>query len=114
MSSPEAMTSGINGSLHSVVVRFDSNTVGMGRVIGDGGRFFIMVDILVLPKFQGIGIGSAIVTRLIKWVKDNAPWNSRLWLLAADGREGFYERFGFVRRPAPGLGAGMQLFFDSE
>lgn len=113
LSSPEAMVSGVNGSLYSILARSGPNTVGMGRIIGDGGRFFIMVDILVLPEYQNIGIGSAIVAQLIDWVKNNAPVNSRLWLLAAEGREGFYERFGFVRRPAPGLGAGMQLLPDS-
>lgn len=113
-SSPDAMMKGINGSLYSILVRSGSNTVGMGRIIGDGGRFFIMVDILVLPEYQNKGIGSAIVSKLVDWVKDNAPGNSRLWLLAAEGRESFYERFGFVRRPAPGMGAGMQLLLDSR
>ena len=33
----------------------------MGRVIGDGGLFFQVVDIAVEPAHQGRGLGKAIV-----------------------------------------------------
>lgn len=108
LSCPKVMLKGLNGSLYSILARSDQLTVGMGRIIGDGGMFFLVVDILVLPEYQGRGIGSAIVGRLIEWVKVNAPCNSLVWLFAAEGREGFYERFGFEKRPASGKGAGMQ------
>ena len=34
--------------------------------------------------------------------------------MAAAGKEGFYERYGFIRRPTERLGAGMALFWRAE
>jgi hypothetical protein len=50
--SVEAATVGLRNSLYSVVVYFGSTPVGIGRVIGDGGCFFEIVDIAVLPEHQ--------------------------------------------------------------
>ncbi|MEN6348423.1 MAG: GNAT family N-acetyltransferase [Syntrophomonas sp.] len=113
LSNPTAMVNGVNNSLYSILARSGQLTVGMGRIIGDGGMFYLIVDILVLPEYQSKGIGSAIIRQLIDWAGANAPCNSRLWLFAAEGREGFYERLGFERLPASGKGAGMHWIWES-
>lgn len=76
--------------------------------MGDGGIFFLIVDIIVIPEYQGLGIGSEIVRQLLEWIHATASTDSMIWLFAAEGKEGFYEKLGFMRRPAPGKGAGMQ------
>jgi ribosomal protein S18 acetylase RimI-like enzyme len=48
-----------------VTHRPDGITVGMGRVIGDGGWYFHVVDMAVLPAHQRQGIGDAILTHLL-------------------------------------------------
>jgi GNAT superfamily N-acetyltransferase len=45
-------------------------TVGMGRVIGDGGWYFHIVDMAVLPEHQRRGIGDSILTTLIVRIGD--------------------------------------------
>ena len=49
------------------MVRDRSGTaVGMGRVIGDGGGLFQVVDMAVMPEHQRRGLGDAILARLLE------------------------------------------------
>jgi hypothetical protein len=52
---PEAAERGLRNSLFGVQVMFDGQPIGMGRVIGDGGCFFQVVDIAVLPAHRSKG-----------------------------------------------------------
>lgn len=58
-------TAGLPNTWFAVVVRKDDQAVGMGRIIGDGGLFFQIVDIAVEPAHQGRGLGKAIMTALM-------------------------------------------------
>ena len=42
-----AAEAGLPNSIVSVIVEFEGQTVAMGRVVGDGGLFFQVVDIAV-------------------------------------------------------------------
>lgn len=80
--------------------------VGFGRVISDGIYQTFLGDLIVLPEFQGRGIGSEIMKMLISKCKESGiRW---IQLTSAQGKHSFYERFGFQSRPldAPG----MQLY----
>jgi len=47
--STEASTRGLVGGWYSVTIRQDEPVIRMSRIIGDGGCFFQIVDIAVLP-----------------------------------------------------------------
>ena len=67
---------------------------------------------MVIPEYQGENIGTGIMKELLKQIdkyKKVNP-NIRTYLGAAKGKEGFYEKFGFIRRPNEDLGAGMILY----
>ncbi|MCB9735320.1 MAG: GNAT family N-acetyltransferase [Deltaproteobacteria bacterium] len=82
-------------------------TVGMGRVIGDGGWYFHIADMAVLPSHQRRGLGDAILTALIAAITEAAPASPYITLLAdAPGRR-LYERHGFV--PTAPRSIGMML-----
>jgi GNAT superfamily N-acetyltransferase len=83
-------------SLHAVVVEADGETIGMGRVVGDGAIFFYIQDVAVLPAWQGQGIGDEILTALVEWVDGHAPDKAFLGLFAIKETVPFYERFGFA------------------
>lgn len=70
-----------------------SDVVGMGRLVGDDGCFYQVVDVAVVPEYQGRGIGTRIMERLMDWLEDNAPPSAYVSLVA--DVQGFYERFGF-------------------
>ncbi|WP_228027586.1 GNAT family N-acetyltransferase [Bacillus fonticola] len=52
---------------------WDENTlVAMGRIIGDDGLFYQVVDIAVSPSFQGKGIGKTILSYIMEYLNKNA------------------------------------------
>src|SRR5262245_19835340 len=57
---------------HVVHVGSDA-TVGMGRVIGDGGWYFHVIDLAVLPKHQRRGLGDLILTAILARIARDAP-----------------------------------------
>lgn len=73
-----------------------SAIVGMGRVIGDGGWYFHIIDMAVLPSFQRRGIGSAILTALVEAIAERAPAGAYVTLLADEPGRPLYLRHGFV------------------
>ena len=48
------LTWSLPNTVFAVVIRKDGEAVGMGRVVGDGGLFFQVVDIAVLPEHHGV------------------------------------------------------------
>jgi GNAT superfamily N-acetyltransferase len=72
----------------------------MGRIVGDGAIYFYVQDVIVRPAHQGRGIGRCIVNCLMDWIHDNAPPRAFVGLFAAEGRDGFYAHYGFMRHPA--------------
>ena len=83
-----------------VVEERSGETVGMGRVIGDGGWYFHIADMAVLPAHQRKGIGDAILGALIERVREAAPPDAYVNLLADPPGRRLYENHGF-RESAP-------------
>ena len=84
---------GLHNSLFSVYVIFENEVVGCGRVIGDGGIYFYIQDVIVLPEFQGKGIGKRIMNAIMDYLKTYAPSGAFVYLMAAKGVSRFYERY---------------------
>ncbi len=89
----QAAKKGLKNSLFAVHVKFGDEIIGIGRVIGDGGCFFEIVDVAVLPEHQKKGVGKMIMNSLMGWLKKNAPKSSYVSLIA--DQPAFYPQFGF-------------------
>ena len=89
--------------------------VGVARVISDRGYIYLIVDVIVTPAYQGQGIGTRMIRIIEDWLvkeKEGKP-TMMVYLMAAEGKESFYERFGFRRRPCEDhMGAGMTKWMD--
>jgi len=71
-------------------------TVGMGRVIGDGGLHLYLTDIVVHPDHQRQGIGGRIVTALNEWI-DALPYaNTVVGIIPTKGSASLYMRHGYT------------------
>ena len=103
----EATEVGLSNSLFSVCVisKSKKNVIGCGRLVGDGGIYFYIQDVIVLPEFQGIGIGKLIMKSIMDYLNKYAPPNAFVGLMAAKGVSEFYLRYDFMERPAdaPGM-----------
>jgi GNAT superfamily N-acetyltransferase len=79
----------------AVCIRSDAALVGMGRIVGDGGCFFLMVDIAVLPQWQARGIGKRIVSALVEYLHAYAPAGAMVGLFADGEAYHLHQQFGF-------------------
>ncbi|WP_088042406.1 GNAT family N-acetyltransferase [Bacillus sp. EAC] len=91
----EASSIGLSNSVHVVTFRDQSKLIGMGRIIGDGGCFFQIVDIAVDPEYQGKGIGNHIMSELTNFIENKLPKGAYISLIADLPADGLYEKFGF-------------------
>ena len=65
----EAAARGLPGTLFAVCLRRDRELIAMGRVIGDGGLNYEVVDIVVHPDYQRQGLGFRVMTALMDWLQ---------------------------------------------
>lgn len=101
----------LDNTYYSVSVYDNDKIVGYGRLIGDTICFMYIHDVMVLPEYQGKNIGTIIMQKLLYKIDEIKKVNPdlRVYLGASKNKEGFYERFGFVKRIDANLGAGMIL-----
>jgi ribosomal protein S18 acetylase RimI-like enzyme len=86
------------------VVAPGGETVGMGRVIGDGAWYFHVADMAVLPDHQRRGIGDAVLAHLLARIDEAAEPDPFISLLADPPGRRLYERHGFVETAPHNLG----------
>jgi GNAT superfamily N-acetyltransferase len=96
LKSAEAAARGLPNTLFAVQILCDGEPVGMGRVIGDGGTAFQVVDIAVLPTHQGRGLGKRIMGEIAAWLQAHVPETGYVSLLADVPADALYGQFGFV------------------
>ena len=104
----EQSTGALEHSIYGLVAKDGDDTVAMGRVVGDG-MYYTIVDVIVKPAYQGQQIGSTIVNRLVDRVVAGIPEGGRacIQLIAAPGKEAFYEKLGFSSLPNDNAGPGF-------
>ena len=102
----EASKMGLANSIYSVIIRnkTDEKLIGMGRIIGDGGTAYEIVDIAVHPKEQGKGLAKAIMELLMKYIHDEINPQAYVNLIADRPADKLYEQFGFVETTPESLG----------
>lgn len=104
-----AATAGLKGTRFGVSLVNEGQVIGMGRVIGDGGCFFQIVDIVVVPAHQGRGLGKRIMASLIDYLQTNVPKSAYVSLIADVPANKLYERFGFKETAPRSLGMALSI-----
>ena len=92
----EAATRGLANTLYGVSLLRDGAVVGMGRIIGDNGTVFTVVDIAIVPALQGRGLGRRVLVALDAWLQANVPESAYVTLVADGDAKYLYAKFGFA------------------
>jgi GNAT superfamily N-acetyltransferase len=70
----------------------DRELIGAGRAISDGIAYAAIFDVVLLPAYQGQGVGRQIMTFLAERTKA-----ANVILHAVPGKEEFYRKLGYRR-----------------
>ena len=95
-----------------VIETATGETVGMGRLIGDGGWCFHVVDMAVLPLHQRRGIGNSVLTWLLDQIRSSAPPDAFVSLMADPPGRRLYAKHGFTERRDLSIGMALWLGRD--
>ncbi|MCM1497636.1 MAG: GNAT family N-acetyltransferase [Clostridium sp.] len=106
----------LQNSLYIIGAYDGKRLVGIGRLVGDGAVICYVQDLIVIPEYQHLGVGSMVLESLIKYAEHLRLGNSEmmLCLMCAKGREEFYEKHKFIARPTEGLGPGMIQYLQEQ
>lgn len=110
----EQAEQGLKNSFILVCLRKDGKPIGIGRAVSDQGYVIYIADVIVSPEYQGQGLGRKIMEELMTRIKATLKpgYKVMVTLMAAKGKEEFYNKFGFVNRPSERFGCGMHQWLD--
>lgn len=111
---PEQAEQGLKNSFILICLRKDGKPIGIGRAVSDQGYVVYIADVIVSPEYQGQGLGRTIMEELMARIKATLKpgYKVMVTLMAAKGKEEFYNKFGFVNRPSERFGCGMHQWLD--
>ena len=106
----------INNSFYLCVAICGGKPAGMARIVSDGGYTYFITDVIVHPDYQGYHIGTELISRVLDYIRKDVLDGETVMisLMAAYGRESFYERFGFHTRPYGNHGPGMSMWVSRD
>ena len=86
----------LNNSLMGAIAVKEGQTIGMGRVVGDGVLWNYIQDLIVLPAYQRQGIGRLLLNAMMARLAQEAAPGSDVALISAPQAIRFYETHGFA------------------
>lgn len=89
---PDQLARAFRKSSAYVFAYDDASLIGLCRALCDGEYQAVIYDVVLLPEYQGRGIGREMFSRLRSQL--NVP---NILLYAVHGKEEFYQQFGFKR-----------------
>ena len=112
----EQAEQGLKHSAHLCVFRKKGNVIALARVLTDHGYVIYIADVIVHPDFQGQGLGRALMNNVMDFIKSQLKpgYKKMVSLMAAQGKEEFYKKFGFFTRPDETHGCGMSQWLQAE
>ena len=109
----EQAEAGLQNS-HVICFRNKEKAVALGRVIWDHGYSVLISDVIVAPEYQGQGLGRKLMEAIMAYLRSLLKPGYRIMisLMAAENKQGFYKKFGFIERPSELFGPGMHQWIE--
>lgn len=101
-------------TLFSVVAYKEDRPVGIARLVGDDRVTFFIKDVVIIPEYQSNGVGHQLMLALFEYIEEHACEGAYVGLMSTPGKEAFYEKYGFIKRPTENLGSGMVLYYEKK
>lgn len=113
---PEQVKASLDGSVVIVAVNDQDKTVGMARLIWDGGTVALIQDILVVPEYQMRGIETEMINRILDFLhaKLKPGFGIQVDVKAWNNQEQFYESFGFQVSTPQRRGVPMHICLTNQ
>jgi len=109
---PQQAQRGLEHS-YCIVAEAEHKTAGMLRILSDNGYMAFIADVMVFPEYQGKGIGTALMEKAMDHIRtESRGLTVIINLMAVQGKESFYTKFGFIERPNSSDGAGMHQWIN--
>ena len=105
----EAASRGLPNSLFAATIRHGEKLIAMGRIVGDGGCNYAIVDVAVHPDYQQQGFGSQIMTVIMAFIREDAPSSAYVSLIADDFSPALYKKFGFLPTTPKSIGMAQRI-----
>ena len=95
----------MDNTLFRVSVFDGDKIIAMARVIGDISLCYYIKDVIVLPEYQGKGIGRMLIEELLNFINTQGVPDTHISveLCAMPDKIPFYEKFGFSANEAKRL-----------
>lgn len=99
--SEEQFVRSLKNTMCSVSIKNNDDVIAIGRVVGDYYTKGLLSDILVNPKYQGMGYGKIIINNLLEQIKDNLNTGDLFMLEASPtcSNRDFYVKCGLKYKP---------------
>ena len=92
----DALKNGLMHSLCTVTARGEQDELlGMGRIIGDGGVYYQIVDLIVTPAQDEQGLQEAILNQLLGYLDTYASKDAQLMTVSDVAGIKLYQKYGF-------------------
>ncbi len=113
---PKRAKIALENSLYTLIALDGNKPIGMARVVGDGGYVYFICDVIVRPEYQSQGIGRQIIEQVLSWLEHQVEEGETIMvnLMSAMGKEEFYEKHGFHKRPFGNHGSGMSRWISPK
>jgi len=92
----DALKNGLMHSLCTITARGEQDELlGMGRIIGDGGVYYQIVDLIVTPAQDEQGLQEAILNQLLGYLDTYASKDAQLMTVSDVAGIKLYQKYGF-------------------
>ena len=110
----EEAAAGLKVTSFLYCLRKDGKPIALGRAVWDHGYVVYIADVIVVPEYQGQGLGRRVMNYLMERINGivKPGYLVMVSLMAAKGKEEFYKKFGFVERPSERFGCGMHQWIE--
>ena len=91
----EQAKEGLKNSAYVIAASCKGEVIGMARCLSDGGYVRFIADVVVLPEYQGCGIGRHLVENILQEIRKNKKDDEYISinLMAAKGKKRFMKNW---------------------